>query len=427
MHELIDVFLNYLSVERGLSKNTIISYRQDLETFLDYLKAKQHIGSLEKTNRSHITSFMLSLKEKGLSANSISRKLAAIKTFYRFLVREKLILQDPTSLLESPKLWKRIPNTLSLVEIETLISQPNLHRKGGARDRAILEILYATGMRVSEVAQLRLQDLNLDVGFVRCLGKGNKERIVPLGKKAITSLNRYIEKERPYFSRRANIPKGSNSFVIENGIPRLNFNGVSALQKDFESNAFFENAFIVGGIGRLSKEKGFNYLIEAMSPLLNQYDYRLVIIGEGNQKSQLERLINQKGLINRVHLYGYRQNAFKYLPLFDVFVLPSLTEGLPIILLEAMQAETPIVATRVGGVPRVLGNGQNGMLVEPGNPVALTKAILNLRNNQDVTREKARKAKEVALAKYSSARMAGDYLKVYEGVLRNRPIREENI
>jgi glycosyltransferase involved in cell wall biosynthesis len=233
--------------------------------------------------------------------------------------------------------------------------------------------------------------------------------------------------EDSYFSRRANIPKGSNSFVIENGIPRLNFNGVSNLQKDFESNAFFENAFIVGGIGRLSKEKGFNYLIEAMSHLLNHYDYRLVIIGEGNQKSQLEKLINQKGLINRVHLYGYRQNAFKYLPLFDVFVLPSLTEGLPIILLEAMQAETPIVATRVGGVPEVLGNGQNGVLVEPGNPVALTKAILNLRNNQGVTREKARKAKEVALAKYSSARMAGDYLQVYEGVLRNRPIREENI
>ena len=202
MQEFIDIFLNYLSVERGLSRNTIISYRHDLVSFLDYLKDKQGIDNLDKTDKNHITSFMMQLKGLGLNANSISRKLAAIKTFYRFLVREKMIRTDPTSLLESPKLWRRIPSTLSLQEIERLLIQPNTHKMQGIRDRAILELLYATGMRVSELAQLNLKDVNLQVGFVRCVGKGNKERIVPLGKKAIISLNRYIDKARPYFLRR---------------------------------------------------------------------------------------------------------------------------------------------------------------------------------------------------------------------------------
>ena len=203
MHEFIDIFLNYLSVERGLSQNTVISYRRDLDDFLDYLKDKQHIHSLGKTDRDQITNFMLRLKTQGMSANSIARKLAAIKTFYRFLVREKILKQDPTSLLESPKLWRRIPSTLSVGEVEALIAQPDLRKRGGIRDKAILEVLYATGMRVSELNRINLEDVNLDVGFVRCLGKGNKERIVPLGRKAIVCLERYIEKERPYFLKGA--------------------------------------------------------------------------------------------------------------------------------------------------------------------------------------------------------------------------------
>jgi len=145
---------------------------------------------------------LLKLKTQGLNANSIARKLAAIKTFYRFLVREKILKDDPTSLLESPKLWRRIPATLSVKEIEALIVQPDQRKKGGVRDRAILEALYATGMRVSELTQLNLEHLNLDVGFVRCLGKGNKERIVPLGKNAIICLKRYIANARPYFLKR---------------------------------------------------------------------------------------------------------------------------------------------------------------------------------------------------------------------------------
>jgi integrase/recombinase XerD len=195
MKELIESFLDYLSVERGLSKNTIVSYRKDLDLFTGFLKHR-HIESLAKTNREDITNFMQQQKISGLSSNSIARRLQAVKGFYRFLVRERILKNDPTSLMESPKLWKKIPESLSLNEIEALLSQPNLRDKLGIRDKAILETMYATGMRVSEAANLKLEGINLDVGFLRCIGKGNKERIIPLGKKAQIAIKRYIETTR---------------------------------------------------------------------------------------------------------------------------------------------------------------------------------------------------------------------------------------
>lgn len=200
MKELIDSFLNYLSVERGLSKNTIISYKKDLDIFLDYLEHK-HIDSLSKTNRDDITNFMLSQKNDGLSPNSIARRLQAVKGFYRFLVRERILKNDPTSLMDLPKLWKKIPESLSVNEVETLLSQPNIKDKLGIRDKAILETMYATGMRVSEVSNLKSNNINLQVGFLRCIGKGNKERIIPLGKKSQIAIKRYIESARPYFKK----------------------------------------------------------------------------------------------------------------------------------------------------------------------------------------------------------------------------------
>ena len=196
MRELIDAFLNYLSVERALSQNTIISYREDLKAYASFLE-KNKVGLLSKTTRSDITNFMLSQRDRGISANSVARRLAAIRMFYRFLVRERIIKSDPTILVDSPKLWKKIPDTLSLNEVDALLSTPKLRGTQGIRDRAILETLYATGMRVSEAAHLKVTDLNMEVGFVRCFGKGKKERIVPLGGKAIVSIKRYLEVSRP--------------------------------------------------------------------------------------------------------------------------------------------------------------------------------------------------------------------------------------
>lgn len=195
MKELIDTFLNYLSVERGLANNTIISYREDLNTYLDFIE-KSNIDVLSKISKNNITNFMFNQKEKGIAVNSIARRLAAIRMFHRFLTRERILKDDPSTLIDSPKLWKKIPETLSLNEVEALIAQPDVRSAQGLRDRAILETLYATGMRVSEAVNLRKDNVNLDIGFLRCIGKGNKERVIPLGKKAIASINKYLETAR---------------------------------------------------------------------------------------------------------------------------------------------------------------------------------------------------------------------------------------
>jgi integrase/recombinase XerD len=198
MKELIDSFLDYLSVERGLAKNTVIAYRQDLNIYLDFM-AERKVTALSKVIKNDIIEFMLRQKDKGISPTSISRRLAAIRMFHRFLSRERVLKSDPTTLIDSPKLWKKVPDTLSLNEIEALISQPDVRSYQGTRDRAILETLYATGMRVSESTNLKINNVNLDIGFLRCIGKGNKERVIPLGKKAIHSINRYLECSRPHF------------------------------------------------------------------------------------------------------------------------------------------------------------------------------------------------------------------------------------
>lgn len=196
MKELIDAFLNYLSVERGLARNTIISYKKDLNSYVDFLTGLS-ITALSKTDKNNVVSFMMRQKENGLSPNSIARALAAIKVFYRFLVRERVLKDDPTSLIDSPKLWKKIPDALSLNEVEALLGQPNLRELSGSRDRAILETLYACGLRVSEASGLKKDDVNLEIGFLRCIGKGNKERVIPLGSKAVTAIRRYLDAARP--------------------------------------------------------------------------------------------------------------------------------------------------------------------------------------------------------------------------------------
>ena len=201
MNELIEEFLSYLSVERGLAKNTLEAYKRDLARFFDYLKSRR-IASISNVTRQEITSFMLAEKDRGLSSNSISRELACFKSFFKFLVRENKIKEDVTSVIESPKLWKRLPDTLNIDEVEMLLKAPNVRDLMGARDRASLELMYATGMRVSELINLKMDDLNMEIGFVKCFGKGGKERIVPFGKKAKESVERYLEKARASFLKK---------------------------------------------------------------------------------------------------------------------------------------------------------------------------------------------------------------------------------
>ncbi len=195
MRKWINEFLDYLSVERGLSKNTILGYGRDLKKFADYLESK-NIKDLDTVKRSDITKFMLQLKDAGLSSNSISRNIVAIKVFYKFLVREGLLKVDIAGVMESPKLVRPLPEVLTLREVDNLLSIPSGRDWMSIRDKAALEVMYATGLRVSEIVELLTNNVNLEMGFLKCVGKGGKERIVPLGKKAAGSVRRYLEKVR---------------------------------------------------------------------------------------------------------------------------------------------------------------------------------------------------------------------------------------
>ena len=194
--ELIISFLEYLTVECGLSDNTIAAYRADLLKFLRHL-VERHVARLDLMTHDRVVGFLIDLKERGAHVNSIARNLVAIKMFFRFLWTEGHADRDITSVLQSPKLWRYLPEVLGEQEVDQLLSAPDTDTLLGTRDRAILEMLYATGARVSEVANVRLEGLNLEMGFVRCYGKGRKERLAPLGEPAVAALTEYIENVRP--------------------------------------------------------------------------------------------------------------------------------------------------------------------------------------------------------------------------------------
>ncbi len=198
MDKLAEQFLNYLSVERGLARNTISSYQTDLKKFFSFLKEKGET-LVDNVTREDIREFLMDLKNKKLSVNSIARNLVSIKSFFKYLVNERIIKDNITAVLESPKLWKKLPDTLSIKEVDKIILKANFKSKQGIRDRAILEVLYGTGMRVSEAVNLKLRDINFEVGFLKCKGKGQKERIVPFGGKAQTAIRQYLKKARPDF------------------------------------------------------------------------------------------------------------------------------------------------------------------------------------------------------------------------------------
>ena len=200
MESYVNEFINYLAVERGLAQNTLESYGRDLRQFQTFLQNSQ-LDFLRNSNRDTILSYLNNLQVKGRAVSTISRNLAAIKSFYQYLVRERHLEKDPAVNLESPKLEKKLPKILSIAEVEELLKQPNSFQSTGLRDKAMLELLYATGIRVSELINLNISDVNLDMGYIKCYGKGAKERIVPLGSIAAKCVQEYISKGRPKLVR----------------------------------------------------------------------------------------------------------------------------------------------------------------------------------------------------------------------------------
>lgn len=193
---LLDRFLNFLIVEKGLSQNTIEAYGHNVHRFLDFLKDKK-IDHIEELSKLDLRIFIHFLKKKGLSTRSIARNLIAVRMFFRFLQQDGVMDNNPAEDLELPKMAKVLPEVLSLEEVERLLSQPDPQTSLGARDRAMLEILYATGMRVSELIHLLTHQIQLEGGYVLLRGKGSKERIVPLGREAIHWLKKYLMEFRP--------------------------------------------------------------------------------------------------------------------------------------------------------------------------------------------------------------------------------------
>jgi integrase/recombinase XerD len=210
----ISSFLTYVKVEKGLSSNTVSAYRRDLVKF-DLFAQKCKL-SLEAVSRDDLVDFLASLYKLKLESRTVARHLVTLRNFFRFAQIQELIITDPSINLESPKIRRSLPGYLRLEEVERLLEQPDSTTALGLRDRAMLEVLYSTGLRVSELIGLRVSDLDSKVGCVRCIGKGDKERIVPVGRKALLMVEKYLRDARPKLLGRL---KGSPTlFVNRRGV-----------------------------------------------------------------------------------------------------------------------------------------------------------------------------------------------------------------
>ncbi|MFO8102475.1 MAG: site-specific tyrosine recombinase XerD [Dehalococcoidia bacterium] len=207
MKEAIDNFLDFISVEKGFSPNTLSAYRNDLRQFINFidtnLAQKGVPANWASVDRDMLLNYLLEMKERKYSPATIGRKTAAIKSFFGFLVQENILKEDPTENLAGVKVGQSLPTILSISQVEKLLSQPaNQSTPESKRDKAMLEMLYATGMRVTELISLNINDVNLDDGYVRCLGKGSKERIIPFHEQALKSLKLYMEEARPLITNK---------------------------------------------------------------------------------------------------------------------------------------------------------------------------------------------------------------------------------
>ncbi|UUX34551.1 site-specific tyrosine recombinase XerD [Fundicoccus culcitae] len=208
-------FKNYLIIDQGKAENTVTSYLRDLNKFQQYLQ-QQAITSLNDIDQSTIQLYLAKLKADNYAASSTSRMISVLKQFFLFLLKEGVISKNPMYMIQSPKKAQHLPKALSMKQVEAIIEAPDIKTAWGLRDRAIFELMYASGLRVSELTHLSLDELHLDLGFIQTLGKGNKERIVPIGDEAAYWIEKYLEEVRPSFSKKSS--KTTNAlFLTERG------------------------------------------------------------------------------------------------------------------------------------------------------------------------------------------------------------------
>lgn len=199
MENQIRDFIHFLTIEKGLAKNTLVSYERDLRSYWAYMKNVETITDWNESRRANILHFLAHLKDQGKSSKTIARHIASIRSFHQFLLREKVTDQDPALHIETPKPERSLPKVLSMEEVEALLEAPKVMDEYGLRDKAMLELMYATGMRVSELISMDVSDVHATMGFVRCVGKGDKERIIPIGQTALGVIGHYLESGRGKF------------------------------------------------------------------------------------------------------------------------------------------------------------------------------------------------------------------------------------
>lgn len=231
MEALVQNFVDFLERDKRLSLNTLQSYRRDIEQYLMYLE-EINLQNISATNKTTVIAYLIYLQKKGRATSTISRNLASIRSFYQYMTRNKVIENDPTLELESPKVEKKLPQILSTEEVELLLDQPKCVDLKGYRDKAMLELLYATGIRVSELIQLDLDEISLDLGYIRCK-KGSRERIIPIGSIAIAAVKEYLAKARPMLIQRND---EESVFVNING-GRLTRQGFWKIVKQYKNQA----------------------------------------------------------------------------------------------------------------------------------------------------------------------------------------------
>jgi integrase/recombinase XerD len=211
----ISSFVTHVRVEKGLSANTISAYRRDLVKFESFAKKRKLL--LETVSRDDLIDFLAGLYREKLESRTVARHLVTLRNFFRFAQIQELITADPSINLESPKIRRSLPGYLRLDEVEKLLNQPNAKTALGMRDRAMLEVFYSTGLRVSELVSLRVSDLDGKTGCLRCIGKGDKERIVPVGRKALGMVDEYLREARPELLRQAKAANAPTLFVNRRG------------------------------------------------------------------------------------------------------------------------------------------------------------------------------------------------------------------
>ncbi len=263
MQEPISDFVHYIRIEKGLAENTIISYERDLNEYCLFLKESKQLDGWDDVTRMDIIQFLANLKKEQKSVKTLARHTASLRSFHQFLFREKITSSNPSQHIDSPKLPKSLPKALSIEMVDQFLNSLAEGTAFEIRDKAMIELLYATGMRVSELVDLQTDSVYLDMGFVRCIGKGNKERIVPVGDVALLALDRYLHKGRPNL---LHAKKRSNALFLNHHGQKLSRQGLWKIIK-----ARANEAGIAGDISPHSMRHSF-----ATHLLMNGADLRAV-------------------------------------------------------------------------------------------------------------------------------------------------------